>query len=73
MDTVVDNYILSRIVKSLDNTDYPELVKFIELVGEKGLISELSDNKYNSFVNYASRPSVKELTEDLLELVDSYR
>ena len=73
MDTVVDNYILSRIVKSLDNTDYSELVKFIELVGEKGLISELSDNKYNSFVNYASRPSVKELTEDLLELVDSYR
>jgi hypothetical protein len=73
MDTVVDNYILSRIVKSLDNTDYSELVKFIELVGEKGLISELSDDKYNSFVNYASRPSVKELTEDLLELVDSYR
>jgi hypothetical protein len=73
MDTVVDNYILSRIVKSLDNTDYSELVKFIELVGEKGLISELSDNKYNSFVYYASRPSVKELTEDLLELVDSYR
>jgi len=73
MDTVVDNYILSRIVKSLDNTDYPELVKFIELVGEKGLISELSDDKYNSFVYYASRPSVKELTEDLLELVDSYR
>ncbi len=73
MDTVVDNYILSRIVKSLDNTDYSELVKFIELVGEKGLISELSDDKYNSFVYYASRPSVKELTEDLLELVDSYR
>jgi len=73
MDTVVDKYILSGIVKSLDNTDYSELVKFIELVGEKGLISELSDNKYNSFVYYASRPSVKELTEDLLELVDSYR
>jgi hypothetical protein len=73
MDTVVDNYILSRIVKSLDNTDFSELVKFIELVGEKGLISELSDNKYNSFVNYASRPAAKELTEDLLELVDSYR
>jgi hypothetical protein len=73
MDSVTSAYILGRIVISLHDTDYSELVKFVELVGEKGLISELSDNKYNSFVYYASRPSVKELTEDLLELVDSYR
>lgn len=74
MDTVVNSYILVRIVKSLeDNIDYSELVKFVELVGEKGFISELSDDKYNSFVNYTSRSAAKELTEDLLELVDSYR
>jgi hypothetical protein len=75
MDRVVSTYILDRIARSLifDNTDYSELVKFIELVGEKGLISELSDNKYNSFVNFATHGTSKELTEDLLELVDSYR
>lgn len=73
MDAVVANYILDRIVKTLRNTDYSELVKFVELVGEKGLISKLSDNKYNSFVNYASYGSNKERTEDLLELIDSYR
>jgi hypothetical protein len=74
MDTVVNSFILIRIVKSLkDNVDYSELVKFIELAGEKGLISELSDAEYNVFVYHASRASVKELTEDLLELVDSYR
>jgi hypothetical protein len=73
MDSVTSAYILGRIVISLRDTDYSELVKFVELVGEKGFISELSDDKYNSFVNNASHGSNKERTEDLLELVDSYR
>jgi hypothetical protein len=73
MDTVISTYILDRIVLSLRNTDYSKLVKFVELVGEKGFISELSDQKYDSFVNHASHGSNKGRTEDLLELIDSYR
>lgn len=73
---IVDAYILGASITSVKSSSFDvnelDLEKFIDYVGEKGYISEVSDEKYDIFLGYATH-SGGEKVKNLIDLIESYR
>lgn len=73
---IVDAYILGASITSVKSSSFDvnelDLEKFIDYVGEKGYISEVSDEKYDGFLDYATHAG-REKVKNLIDLIESYR
>lgn len=73
---IVDAYILGASITTVKSSSFDvnesDLEKFIDYVGKKGYISEVSDEKYDRFLGYATH-SGGEKVKNLIDLIESYR
>jgi hypothetical protein len=74
---IVDVYILGASITTVKSSSFDvnesDLEKFIDYVGKKGYISEVSDEKYDRFLDYARHGSRAEKVKNLIDLIESYR
>lgn len=77
LSRIVDVYILGASITTVKSSSFDanesDLEKFIDYVGKKGYISEVSDEKYDRFLDYARHGSRAEKVKNLIDLIDSYR
>lgn len=73
---IVDAYILGASITTVKSSSFDvnesDLEKFIDYVGKKGYISEVSDEKYDGFLDYATHAG-REKVKNLIDLIESYR
>lgn len=74
---VITHYVLDASIKTVKSAEFnaneSDLEKFIDYVGEKGYISEISDEKYDRFLDYATHGSRVEKVRNIIDLIESYR